>query len=716
MCFACLVPNSALNILNCTNPDCFILVLSVSCWHVSRAASAWKKDEQEKSYSDRLLGLLHTQYCPTPPPLKTWLPKHPEISFPALCQEVHFSPADWQSIAFPSFPVPPNISTHVNTEYWSQERDRVAGSENSSAAVAILDAVLDQLTNGVNSGVDFPGNQITISPNYFSEPLIDLPRIADAIAGEIKDGHLAGPLPMQADVKINSWMAIPKPNGHRRQVGNLSSPDGCSFNDGIPTSFLSQWPVTQTTAKAFSFMLAQAGQGAIMSCSDMVAAYKTLPVCIPQRQLQGFSFMGNLFLDLRMVFGDKSACMWYDRLHYAVIHYMVLHRVSFPPGAIGRTVDDVPAVAPAIAANELRTFVHVYRQQLSKLNIGAAPADPNCKKAFDGNTAGEVLGIWFDSQSFTWHLPHEKVTVLVTSLLKVASAGSSLTLHEVQVLHGKLNNFAQMAPSALLLVAELICMLRDVLEASNNKKTSQTFSVPPCFRSDAATLAAIVADTVLNPLPIVSPPRPPALHAIQVFTDASGHLLANPALGIYCPAQLMGTPMIASIPFPKQFLLQQDSQGKMAFRKTTTLEALGLLVPLCIAPMLFAEREVCVTIDNVATTIALHKGRSYDSWATTIIRAARVVASGLGSTLIAKWKPRRSCIPSRVADDLTHGLTSALTPSEVESFLDLAVINFPQPILHWMAKPGPNRALGRQCLIWIREQTPDLVVLRPAPV
>ena len=60
--------------------------------------------------------------------------------------------------------------------------------------------------------------------------------------------------------KINSFMAIPKPSGHRRQVGNLSAPEGNSFNDGIPEAVMSSWNVTQTTAKQFSHKIEKAGR------------------------------------------------------------------------------------------------------------------------------------------------------------------------------------------------------------------------------------------------------------------------------------------------------------------------------------------------------------------------------------------------------------------------------------------------------------------------
>ena len=231
----------------------------------------------------------------------------------------------WKACGFPSYEVPEEVVTHVNKEYWKSETERMQSTPGCEQAAAIMRLVLEQLNWGTDSKVGPPGNQVTHTTIYFSEPAIDLPRIADSLASEIKSKHMAGPL-MKKDcpgVKINGLMAMPKPSGDRRQVGNLSSPHGQSFNDGIPEAALLEWPVFQTSAHAFSDMVARAGWNSIMSKSDMVAAYKTLPVCIGQRHLQYFCFLGALFVDLRMVFGDHLACMYFDRLHYCIIHFMV---------------------------------------------------------------------------------------------------------------------------------------------------------------------------------------------------------------------------------------------------------------------------------------------------------------------------------------------------------------------------------------------------------
>ena len=60
-------------------------------------------------------------------------------------------------------------------------------------------------------------------------------------------------------------MAVKKPGGHVRIVGNLSYPPGSSFNDGISDDCMKIWPVTMTTAPMFADMILDAGQNAIMA-------------------------------------------------------------------------------------------------------------------------------------------------------------------------------------------------------------------------------------------------------------------------------------------------------------------------------------------------------------------------------------------------------------------------------------------------------------------
>ena len=162
-----------------------------------------------------------------------------------------------------------------------------------------------------------------------------------------------------------------------------------------------------------------------------------------QRSLQGFSFLGKLFIDLRLVFGDKMACLCFDRFHYCIIEYFVRPVAPIPQSWTGRTIDDVPVVAPPNALAVLEKFTKTYKDQLSRLGIEYAPVDSEKRKAFDMETEGEVLGIVFNTTEMSWRLPGGKVALLIRDIVQMIKPGVLLSLNEVEIVHGKLCYFSQ---------------------------------------------------------------------------------------------------------------------------------------------------------------------------------------------------------------------------------------------------------------------------------
>ena len=437
-----------------------------------------------------------------------------------------------------------------------------------------------------------------------------------------------------------------------------------------------------------------------------------MPVCLRQRPLQYFKFMGALFLDLRLVFGDKAACMFFDRMHYCIIQFMVLPRAYLPAAAVGRAIDDVPTVVPASAGEASSAFVREYRLQLEKLNIGAAPVDPLCIKAFDGSIKGEVLGVAFKTDTMTWSISAQKTSTLVTLLKRTARAPAVLNLHQAEQLLGLLSNFAQLARPVYIFADELINFLRLLLAdmdiASVHKREEISGEVPPVLQSDCKLLISIIQDAHKSGLPILIPSPPVPITAIPIFTDASGELTNNASLGILVPRHGAQAPLVASLRIPFYFLHAHDEDSHSTVHKTTCLESLSYLATLCIDPARFVHQEVDFNVDNLATTIALPRGRSKkDKWASTLIRAARVVAAALGTTIHTTWIPRCSSREAVIADDLSHCKTANLSKSELAAFLDKGHISFPDPILQWMQNPRTDHLLGVSCLKWIRREYPD---------
>jgi hypothetical protein len=620
---------------------------------------------------------------------------------------------EWRNSRFPHFPLPEQVVPSVSITEWASKMAEIESKTMGHAAIPLLKSVLEQLKNGANSGVGPPGTSITKCKNFFTEP-DDCKKMADALATEVKGGNLAGPMDPNEhpQTKINAFLAIPKPLGHRRQVGNLSSPEGRAFNDGIPAAVLRTWPVTQTTAKQFSFKITRAGRSAVMSKCDMVNAYKTIKVCIQQRWLQGFMFCGKLFLDLCLIFGDQAACMWYDRFHFCILSYFVLPKTTIPSTAVGETVDDITAVAPNKGESALARFVCTYRQELASLNIKAAASDPECTKAFDSSREGEILGVIFSTPDMTWNLGQRKTKKLADRLWMMSSSRAALSLHEAEVLVGEVEYFSQLAPPITLLVSNLREFLKSIIASHTASKrhdrNATCLPITEELKDVCRTMAAIVKDTVEYPLPILLE-RFKDLLAMPVFTDASGCLNSNPSLGILIERYNRTQPLVASLRFPYKFLHACDKHGHAIYCKSTLLEALGYLATLLLCPHRVVGLSVSFKIDSMSAVSALKKGSSpSDELTTTIVRASRVVAASLNCDISSEWIPRRSNRQSVIADDLTHNLTSSLNKDELDSYLAMCAVSFPLPILQWMDNPVEDHTLGRKCVLWLGTHYPNM--------
>ena len=155
--------------------------------------------------------------------------------------------------------------------------------------------------------------------------------------------------------------------------------------------------------------------------------------------------------------------------------------------AQGRTVDDIPLVVPFGAKAPLSSFVEQYRDTLQVLNIKAADNDPSCTKAFDCSQEGEVLGIRFNTVNFTWSLPHDKLTSLVTDLRKIASGENvQYSLRELERILGKLNHVSQLCPPLKTFTSEATFLMGDHVQklsdaqdnVSDKDRDKHVFLVP----------------------------------------------------------------------------------------------------------------------------------------------------------------------------------------------------------------------------------------------
>ena len=62
-----------------------------------------------------------------------------------------------------------------------------------------------------------------------------------------------------------------------------------------------------STSYQFAETLHKTGEGSIISKLDHVSAYKLIPVKPDQYYLQGFTWSGKIFIEIRLIFGASSS-------------------------------------------------------------------------------------------------------------------------------------------------------------------------------------------------------------------------------------------------------------------------------------------------------------------------------------------------------------------------------------------------------------------------
>ncbi len=356
---------------------------------------------------------------------------------------------------------------------------------------------------------------------------------------------------------------------------------------------------------------------------------------------------------------------------------------GIPRHFVCRAVDDQPVATPGNSTWGQK-FVTSYKKICEELNIELADDCDDCDKAFSNTNRGKVLGVWFDSTNLTWKLPEEKV-LATRILLRDVISKTEVGLVEMQSLLGRLN---------------FVCMMCPFLKAfrfNMNKELARRIADPSLqsvlsneAKADLLTHDRFLADIAWCPIarePVAAP-----VTAVCFVTDAAGLPDNTKWSGdIGCGMVEFndeGSMIHAAQYFwPKQFVSERkDSNGIRYGDKSTTLECIGLLVPILITPGLLSGRHVVLRVDNMACVYGFENGQlKNDEPASIMIRTAKIVAAYLGTVLHVEHVPRRSCWEAELADNLTREkTTNFIEQKALERFARKAL---PEALLCWMDNP-----------------------------
>jgi hypothetical protein len=226
-----------------------------------------------------------------------------------------------------------------------------------------------------------------------------------------------------------------------RPVLNVSVPEENSFNDNVDIFEVER--VHMDTAKTFSYTILRAGKGARLDKTDVKDAFKNVPARIEDLRLHGFKVLDRYFMELRMIFGARTALANYDVLGNT-LEKLAIAESGIPRCFVLRAVDDQPVATPRKSDYGHR-FVQAYKGICKSINMEIADDCADCEKAFTDKRIGKVLGVWFDSDTLTWKLPSKKNQGTLEKI-KNAVQDENVSLVQMQSLMGSLNFLTMMCP------------------------------------------------------------------------------------------------------------------------------------------------------------------------------------------------------------------------------------------------------------------------------
>ena len=239
------------------------------------------------------------------------------------------------------------------------------------------------------------------------------------------------------------------PKGHTtgkwRVIVDLSSPMGCSVNDGIDADLCSLRYASLDDALK---LISRLGPGTQLVKMDLKDAYRMVPVHPDDQHLLAISWEGATYVDRSLPFGLRSAPKLFTAVADAIAWILFDRGIRF----LLHYVDDFlfigsPRSSEVVLASRLATVVFK--------ELGAPIAT---HKTEGPSSCVTFLGILIDTDTFQVKLPHEKLTRL-RDLIRGWHGRRSCTRREMESLLGHLSHAATVVRPGRLFLRQLFALL-----------------------------------------------------------------------------------------------------------------------------------------------------------------------------------------------------------------------------------------------------------------
>jgi hypothetical protein len=308
----------------------------------------------------------------------------------------------------------------------------------------------------------------------------------------------------------------------------------------------------------------------------------------------------------------------------------------------------------------------------------------------------------FDSNDLTWRLPTkkiEKAKVCIHSALY----HTTVNLREFQRLVGRINNIGQMCPFMKIFKQ----IINDFLSGIGSNALDDLPILITNEAKDDLWIWAGFLHSSLVWLPIAPAPSEPPRLCTEFVSDAAGlaesaDLRTRPGCGNVGFSENGEVIFANQFLWPKDFILHAvDEKGVRYGDKTTTLEMIGLIMPLLLVPHLVANQNVRFMVDCFGAVYGMHtKAAKGDKSASIFIRAAYLITGYLNCNIYVQHLPRISDWGAEVSDRLSR--VSSCTTQDRKLLSAFRNRPVPQCLLNWFEKPTVDFNLATSLLSHVK--------------
>ena len=357
-------------------------------------------------------------------------------------------------------------------------------------------------------------------------------------------------------------------------------------------------------------------------------------------------------------------------------------------------------------------FYGAYNRTGDNCGVKYAPKGDK-EKSFEVDTEGTILGVKYNSISWTWSFCPRKLNKILVALFDVVEA-DQVEQRDLESLSGRIGHYKDIiSPWARWERAHIL-----YLACSYKKQKEGRFRKGPlmvkvtdelrkqCWWWIHAITAATKEESMIPDCRNWFPSN-----ALTLFPDAAGGSdtsKGNGFGGVIWDAE--DKPMVYGKWPPLIQTNMKDNSGNKFARKLTMLEGVAALAILCARPDLIRNRAVRILTDNRGLAMAYKKAHSRDPFTYSVMLAIKDVAKYMNTQLAITWTPRCSSPGEQVADMLSK---AKFVEAAETAGCPVNLCKVPRTLLKWLEAPRVSRLLGLAILDEMESEGVDILPREP---